>query len=362
MHSKRLRRHSGASRGRSHRRVFRRVRRGPSSFEKRVRSAAQKSWALNKCVNVGPLPLNSNGSGAGNSQLTAFRLLDCNSPYFIQQAVLSQVTGGGVSAPPVEVYIYKTKMTHMLRNCSSFPIYMDVYKIVARNSLPGPANTNTAVLSSITSSMRVGLTTAGTYTPYPDLGVGGITTSVEVEPFASAVMGYGFQKQYKILSHKVKVIAAGKCFRLVLNRRWSSTKPVDFTDEGSQVVWSIYKGNKFIMYRFWGTPNVAVSVGAVQGSSLLAPFAVAGHQITEASFRYNSDASPSRTFSSSLPSTVPGSLPWVDLSPSHMMSQPSVSSSINIYGNTPSAMQLQTDATANGLGSTSAQEIHTVTP
>lgn len=295
-----------------------------------------------------PLPPLYNASVGGASQLCPRDIVDCSSPYFIYNSVLLPTSSS--TDPPWEYYLHKTRTTHYIRNNGAFPVYMDCYKIVSRNNQDAPGDTHANVLEAIESFM--GQTQFSSYSPFSDQGGTSTThTSLPLYPYNSAVSGYNFQRQFKILSHKTRLLQSGATKRLTLKRRWSSSKPIDRLDEANVDLYSIYKGNVFMYYRFYGVPLIHHANSPPNNETSLSPFIISRIQSTVVSFRLNSDQQPNRVFSSSIPAALPDAV-WDDVNPSHVMATPQSDSAgvHNPYGNTPQAIVYNsaTDVDARG--------------
>lgn len=250
-------------------------------FPTRVKHVVKKMHGLNVCQAINTRRIQQNVF-SGDSQQSINSTYSIDSPGTLGYIIPDWNT----AASDTQWYIKRLYRTVRWVNTGQFPVIWETYKIYVRKDI-----------------ILVG--TAAADDPWEIAEDDGVSATI---PYVSPFTGNTFQKQFKILSSRRKMIQPGASIKFKTYSRYNgATRPINRAVEGD-VRFSYRKGNRLTMCRVYGTPisYVPTSGPVTEPDTILSPIQMNGVDTEYVSWYRLDDVLPTSYVVNNLYTTVPG--------------------------------------------------------
>lgn len=188
------------------------------------------------------------------------------------------------STPNRQFYFKRCYSTVSLTSMMPFNVYMQVIRLRVRHDIPNDYQGGNPGKF-------------GEYTTIKYLSE--IAAPLSIVPFGSMTSGNLFQKNFKILSNKVKIFRPGATKRITVKRRFGA-RPLTWSQDGDNNRAMFREGNQIAIVRFWGVPFYPRPQVPADNYCETTPYMITGIEHGFYSYYNMDDAVPTTTVQDSL--------------------------------------------------------------
>lgn len=178
---------------------------------------------------------------SGQSQLAQIFVTYADNPA-VMEAIAPQAFNPAL--PDLQLYMKRLYMTMYFNNGSQFNQMLEVFWCTSRDDIDSADNP---------------IAFAGTDFQ-PNL------------PYISPVTSNAFTRRFKIYKSKKYMMAPGRTLSITVKSR-RRTRPMTYIADANSVRYNLREGNRFLMYRVYGTPvQLVPNTGPYAGGACLSPY------------------------------------------------------------------------------------------